>query len=104
MLPGSKTCKVHSQVGQSQSSATIRAVIPAAGIQATVTVTDWNDLQHSLIYETYTSAGRTAVLVLQDNPQQRQALEGSLFSQLGSAIAGLSDRGIADSLNAKLSA
>jgi hypothetical protein len=92
------------QVGQNESSATVNAVIPGSGVRATITVADWSDVQHSLIYETYVSGGQTKVIVVQDNPAEHQALEGQLFGQLDTTIAGLSNGGIALSLKAKLDA
>jgi hypothetical protein len=92
------------QIGQNASSATVPAVIPGSGTEATVSVTNWDDVQHSLIYETYMSGGQARLIVAQDNPAEHQALAGRFVGQLESAINGLSDKGLAQSLKAKLDA
>lgn len=91
-----------SQAGENQASATLQASIPGSGAESTISVADWNDVQHSLIYQTNRSGGTTSVIVLQDNPAQHAVLEQQLLDQLKTLVAGLPDTDWRRSLEAKL--
>jgi hypothetical protein len=79
------------QAGQSASSSTVQVSIPGGGSQASITVVDWTDVAHSLIYETTLVNGQSTVTILQDNPAQRPAAIDALFQQLTATINTISD-------------
>jgi len=92
------------QIGENGADATVHPLVPGSGAKATVSVFDWGDVEASLIYETYPSQGRTQLLILQDNPQQREALKTQLFSKLAAEVSHVADAGVRRSLQAKLDA
>jgi hypothetical protein len=87
------------QVGQPASSTNVQVAIPGGGGQASITVFDWTDLAHSLIYETTQVGGVQTVTILQDNPTERKAAVDGLFHQLTAAIATITDPNLATVLN-----
>jgi hypothetical protein len=100
-----QTVSLHiEQVGENNSDVRVSPQIPGGGAEATVNVFDWASVSQSLIYETYSSGGAPMVLILQDNPAQRRALETSLYDQLTSVTATIGDTGLRRSLQAKIAA
>lgn len=85
------------QIGQPASSTMVQVAIPANG-QASITVYDWTDLAHSLIYGATQVGGVQTVTILQDNPTQRTATVDSLFQQLTTAVGTISSPSLAQAL------
>jgi hypothetical protein len=88
------------QAGTGAAATTVQALIPGAGGQAAINVSDWNDVAHSLVYETIVRNGQLTVRVLQDNPAQRQGTVESLFTQLTAAIVTIPNEDLRKGLDA----
>lgn len=95
---------VITEVAQAGSSASVTAQLPGSGAVGTISVYNWADPAHSLVYETVTSGTSVKVLILQDNPAQRAALIGDLFQQVSVSTQQVVDHGLQTSLESKLSA
>jgi hypothetical protein len=102
-MAGGQANLVLDQAGVGAGSASVTVTIPGAGGSGIVHVADWTGLGQSLIYEVITqSDGTITVLVLQDNPGQRQQLTDQLLQSIQAAIGNIADAGVRNSLQAKL--
>jgi hypothetical protein len=91
------------QAGQGAGSANVTVTVPGGGGRGVVFVGDWTGLGQSLIFESIKQSDGTVIgLLLQDNAAQRQQLIASLLQSVQADISQVSDRGIQNSLQAKL--
>lgn len=91
------------QLGQTGGATSVTATVPGNGAQGIVYVGDWTGLSSSLIFEVITATDGTVTgLLLQDNAAQRQALVASLIGDAATAAGQISDQGIQNSLEVKL--
>jgi hypothetical protein len=88
------------QTGTNPGKTTVSITVPAASNPASITVSNWNDLAHSLIYATSAINGQQVVTILQDNPVQRTAAIEGLFQQLTTAVGGVTTPDVRDAMTA----
>jgi hypothetical protein len=90
------------QTGTNPGQTTVRIVVPAASVSATVSIFDWNALSTSLIYEVIDTQGTPTGQVLQRNPAQMRIQISNDLANLQGTIATIADEGLRNSLRVKV--
>jgi hypothetical protein len=92
-----------SQVGSAAGATSVTVLVPSSAT-VTLSVYDWAHLATTLIYETVTNGAAVQVHIVQSNPVELETLIQSQYTQLRGMISSVTDAGIRQSLQAKLSA
>ena len=84
------------QAGQNGGTLAGTFLLPSNGGKAALTVINWNDLAHSLVYELSVTAtgGSPTARIIQDNPGQRQSAVASDLAALRTDTNTVTDSGV----------